>query len=315
MNKYTLKATLFFALCLSSFTLTSCGDDDDKHYPTGVTADNVNANIAGSDATVTRLEMPHLNSQYDYVCHTLSNGDVNYTVQYDRNKHHPVWVAYVYDSKSAQRNWTSRTDAWSADPYYNGDKANQVSTGKFSGYTRGHLCGSAERYYSEEANEQTFYMTNMSPQEYNFNGTYWGYVEDIARDSWGRKVTDSKSIFYKGTLYVVKGGTIDKDENIIEYINVSNTLGGTISMPVPKYFWMACLFVSESGSARAIGFWMEHKNYNNTSDAYLKSLARTSACSIDELEQKTGLDLFCNLNDNAESAIESTYDLDMWLDQ
>nr|MCR5312870.1 hypothetical protein [Bacteroidaceae bacterium] len=59
--------------CISLTTFTSCGDDDDEHEPTGVNKENVNANIAGSDATVTRYEMPHLNSQYDYICHTLEN--------------------------------------------------------------------------------------------------------------------------------------------------------------------------------------------------------------------------------------------------
>jgi endonuclease G len=308
------KQLLIGALCLSfgCLAITSCGDDDDHHTPTGLVAGNTNANIAGGDATVTRLEMPHLNSQYDYICHTLYDGSVNYTIQYDRKKHHPVWVAYTYDSKTAQRNWTTRTEAWSGDPFYDSDKANQVSTGNFSGYTRGHLCGSAERYYSEEANRQTFYMTNMSPQQYDFNGTYWGAVEDLARDNWGRNVVSAKSEYYKGTLYVVKGGTIDKEENIIKYINVKNTNGGSITMPVPKYFWMACLFVSETGTARAIGFWMEHKDYNNKSASFLKELARSSACSIDELEQKTGLDLFCNLNDNAEKIVEATYDISQW---
>nr|MCR5314019.1 DNA/RNA non-specific endonuclease [Bacteroidaceae bacterium] len=285
--------------------------DDDEHEPTGVNKENVNANIAGSDATVTRYEMPHLNSQYDYICHTLENGEVNYTIQYDRYKHHPVWVAYVYDMKSAMKNAPTRTDAWDGDPYYDNDKANQVATNTFPGYTRGHLCGSAERYYSEEANMQTFYMTNMSPQLYAFNGIYWGAVEDLARN-WGRNVTNSTSEYYNGTLYIAKGGTIDKEENIIKYINVKNTLGTTITMPVPKYYWMACLFIASNGSARAIGFWMEHKDYGNESKDFIQQFARESACSIDELEEKTGLDFFCNLNDNVENLLEAKYDISSW---
>ena len=38
------------------------------------------------------------------------------------------------------------------------------------------------------------------------------------------------------TLYVVKGGTIDKEEQVKEYI------GGDRSKPVPKYYYMALLF-------------------------------------------------------------------------
>ena len=48
--------------------------------------------------------------------------------------------------------------------------------------------------------------------------------------SWGRSCTSSD------TLYVVKGGTIDKEDQIRGYI--SNDL----SKPIPKYYYMALLF-------------------------------------------------------------------------
>ncbi len=313
MKKYIL--TLISLIVLSSplFVLSSCGDDDD--VPSGnLDKGNVNANAVGTDNSVARLEMPHIDTRYDYICHRLSDGTVNYTILYDKTKFHPVWVAYTYDSKSAQRNWTSRTDAWRGDPFYDSNKQYQLDINTFPGYQRGHIVGSAERYYSREANEQTFYMTNMSPMNGAFNGDYWGEVEDKVRDNWGRAVTDSKSQFYNGTLYVVKGGTIDKEENIIEYINLRNTKGNTVRMAVPRYYWMAVLFVSKSGSARAIGFWMEHKDYRlNINDASaMQNLRRGAACSIDELEARTGIDFFCNLLDGAENAVEKSYDINNW---
>lgn len=277
-------------------------DDDDGN-------DNKNANTVRDDETVSRIEIPHIDSKYDYICHKLSNGDVNYSLLYSREKMHSVWVAYTYDSKNCQKNWSSRTDAWRGEPYYDSLKDYQLDVSTFGGgYARGHLCGSAERYYSKEANEQTFYMSNMSPMLSAFNSDYWGEIEDKARDNWGR----GSGVKNGGTLYIVKGGTIDKEENILGYRALKTTNNKSVKMAIPKYYWMACLFIAKDGSARAIGFWLEHKDYQDKTEAGLKKMRQGAACSIDELEEKTGIDFFCNLKDNAENYVEATYDISLW---
>lgn len=65
----------------------------------------------------------------------------------------------------------------------------------------------------------------MSPQKNYFNGTkgIWNDLEGKVR-TWGRSST------FRDTLYVVKGGTIDKENQIWTYI------GGDKSKPVPKYY-------------------------------------------------------------------------------
>ncbi len=301
---------LFILLTITlPLTFVACGDDDPV-MPPGSSSDNINKNLIGTDKTVERLEMPHLNSRYDYICHSTSDGTVNYAMEYDKENLQARWVAYTYDTRTAQKNYSSRTDAWAPEPFYNNKKQYQVSIQAFSGYNRGHIVGSAERYYSREANEQTFYMSNMSPMNGNFNSIYWGEIEDKVRDNWGRNVTNNKSEYYGGTLYVVKGGTIDPSNK--KFISVNNTLGDKVQMAVPNYFWIACLFVSQSGNAKAIGFWLEHKDYRNDSDAFLRQLRREAACSIDDLERKTGIDFFCNLSDNIENHIEATFDINSW---
>ena len=60
-------------------------------------------------------------------------------------------------------------------------------------------------FINERLNDQTFYYTNMSPQRNKFNTGVWLALEGQVQ-SWGRSCTASD------TLYVVKGGTIDKEE-------------------------------------------------------------------------------------------------------
>ena len=72
-------------------------------------------------------------------------------------------------------------------------------------------------------------------------------------------------------------------------------------MIVPKYFFMAVLKKSSNGTYRAFGFWTEHLNNYVPSNTDLKQYSM----SIDDLEEKTGMDFFCNLPDNIEKEVES----------
>jgi endonuclease G len=51
-----------------------------------------------------------------------------------------------------------------------------------SGFDRGHLCPSADRSSSPEANSATFFMTNMVPQTPDLNRNVWNDFETYSRD-------------------------------------------------------------------------------------------------------------------------------------
>ena len=143
--------------------------------------------------------------------------------------------------------------------------------------------------YNNKANMQTFYMTNMQPQVNGFNSKVWATMEAQVR-RWN-------SNSFRDTLYVVKGGTIDRSDQII------TTIGrGQNKIPVPKFFFMALLCKkgsnNTSGGYRALGFWIQHKS-NSSADL------RPYVVNIDELEQLTGIDFFCNLPDKFENVVES----------
>lgn len=92
------------------------------------------------------------------------------------------------------------------------------------------------------------------------------------------------------TMYVCKGGTIDKSEQILGYTNNK--------FIVPKYFFAAVMIKNKSGH-KAIGFWFEHKVYPSTEklSAHIVNIAK--------LEELTGIDFFCNLPDDEERLIEN----------
>ena len=295
--KYLLLPLAFLAVAM-----VSCGDDDDVRKTSIEKSDvNVNANKS-ADPSARRWEIPALNNGNDYITHYTGDGELNYALEWNKSANHSQWVAYRYDNYLNKQK-VGRSDEWGADPYYNSQPQYQIDIQTFKGYNRGHLVGSAERLYSREANVQTFYMTNMSPMNGNFNSEYWGEIEDRVRDR-------GRSCSAGDTLYVVKGGTID--DRINGSVSLRTTNGNRIDMVVPKYYYIAVLSLSADGTAKAIGFWMEHKDYANTSSSFLKELRRSSACSVDELEERTGIDFFCNVPDWIENFVEKAYTLSDW---
>ncbi len=282
----------------------ACGDDSNeyniggKSTPTPVETDPHQAN--GPDIAKYSLDFPALKGgNSEVIVHEVEldaethKSGVNYCLEWDHNKKATRWVCYkMYNitsqSKWSRNNWTNG-DPWDYDPNvpqseqqatYNELSKSSTPFPDHNYYEKGHILASADRLCSKEANRQTYFMTNIYPMVYNFNHGVWQTLENKVR-SWANS-TD--------TLYVVKGGTIDDQKNILGY-----TKGNHI---VPRYFYMA-LMKKKGSDLTAVGFWLEHND--NSSWGKLKEYAY----SIQELENKTGVDFFCNLPDDIESQVEN----------
>lgn len=289
--------------------MASCGDSsdplDEKDKTTTEEA-NANKNTATTDQAVTRLEFPKLKGGNSMVIVYRTTGDtqydkdcVNYAVEWDGDKKSQRWSCYqMHNGYSGS--YTRVVDGYLDDESVPASYKWDTDYIYGSGFQHGHICPNADRKYSKEANRQTFYLTNMQPQYARFNGYstekgdkgegLWVRLEGLLR-GWTPKDDGD-------TLYVCKGGTIDQESDILQRIQ-----GKLI---VPKYFFMACLM--KSGSQwRAIGFFMEQKNEWATND----NLA-DYAMSINDLEQRTGIDFFCNLPDKTETEVEKSFGLLSW---
>lgn len=287
----------YLSLFLIALTFAACGSDEDNGStptpsPTPSTSDK---------RVVNRLETPAIpESNAIIVSHwTVENGDsvMTYCLQYDAQKYHSKWVAFRFDGITGKKA-VGRSGDFMDDPSITTDL--YIGSNSFWGYDRGHLCASEDRVYSTQANTNTFYMTNMSPQISSFNQGYWvtleGQIQKLGRD---RTFCD--------TLYVVKGGTI-RDNQIKTYVERPN--GKKVA--VPKYYFVALLKVKNSQYS-SIGFWLEHNevNYSYEKQAPI-SVFKSTVVSIDELEEKTGIDFFHNLPDNIETPVEKLKEPAAW---
>lgn len=273
------------------------------------TAANTNRNPSGY---ARRLEMPRLEDGHLFNCYTTTykgKETVTFSMEYDKEKRHSRWVAFTFDNETAQKNWSrSQWDdtKWKGDPFQPDPLLpEEVRIGdaehRRDQYDRGHLCASEDRVYSKDANEHTFYYSNISPQLQGFNQRGpWYQLEDKVRE-WGHNST------MRDTLYVIKGGTIRNGEFydsrgqhgvIVKDINKMN------GIVVPANYFMAVI-CRKANSFYGIAFWMEHKeNHSGQLSDY--------AISIDELESRTGIDFFCNFPDKVEDAIEAMCTPSLW---
>lgn len=306
---HILRPQSILYLCFACLTLffASCGDDNNPVIDDGKPV-NKNANVVTTDKTVLRLEFPALKKtgRQQIIVHRLSNTDydkdrVNFCTEWDCDKKSQRWSCYQLHRGFSGNH--SRTGSFTADPALSeGDYWAEYTY--FQGFDRGHICPSADRTFSKEANDQTFYMSNMQPQYHAFNG--FDSKNNKNKGLWLRMEqqlqTWAGNLGPKDTIFVCKGGTIDDEKNIIKRID-----GKLI---VPKYFFTAVLrkyYINGKHEYIALGYWCDQTNSYRTNETI-----KQHCMSIEKLEQLTGIDFFCNLPDDIEAKVEKNYNESSW---
>lgn len=254
-------------------------------------------NIA-SDPVPNWMELPavtpetgfvYINHSYDYFGKTYRN----FSLWYDYKNRYSTWAAYpLYQSSQS----VSRTDSWDYDPKipkrYQAEMFSAVS-----GYDRGHQVPSGDRLVSKEANEQTFYFTNITAQADAFNTGVWSTLEGKVRE-WAGACD---------TMYVVTGALAQYgDDRAINYCKDNSGR----DFAIPKAYFKVLLRYNKDGQDNggydAIGFIFENKKYSSS------ALVPADAKSIDEMETLTGFDFFHNLPDDIETVVEKSLNTDNW---
>ncbi len=266
--------------CFTILSLGSIGGCQSKTSTTTTTTVTPNTTTTTASADI---EIPIFKAYQpigQQVKHTY------YTLFYNNANEQADWVAYkltktMVNSKNAQR-----LDNFREDPAVTDQSANPNDY-RGSGYDRGHLCPAADMKTNENAMSETFFMSNMSPQEHAMNTGCWNNLEDRVRDfaRWSKEI------------YVVTGP-------ILYNQTFSKKIGKTTKVVVPNLYYKAILDYTEP-DIKAIGFVMENKGS--------EAATETFAISIDELEQKTGIDFFSTLPDNVENKIEASFNYADWL--
>ena len=104
---------------------------------------------------------------------------IGYKVSYNQTWCIPNWVAYELTKIEVEGQFPRR-GSFCPDPYVKGYSA-ETSDYSNSGYDRGHMAPAADMKWSEKVMLESFYLTNICPQNKNLNSGLWLALEERAR--------------------------------------------------------------------------------------------------------------------------------------
>lgn len=190
------------------------------------------------------------------------------------------WVQYRLTESKLRNSVASRTEDFREDPYVK-DGASTLEDYRRSGYDRGHLAPAADMKWSAKTMSESFYLSNMTPQLHAFNAEIWERLEAACR-----------TIAHKEkSIVIVTGPVMDRYGG--------KTIGaGRVAVP-PAFYKV---IYDETPPQKMIGFIVPHENSRNSIAAF--------ACSVDEVEKRTGLDFF-NKVPNSDK-LEASFDINDW---
>lgn len=242
-----------------------------------VTEQSESDNGLTADTGIGNLELPAPIEGEQIIRHT------GYTLSYNEEAEQPSYVAYELTKAEVLNTNVERDDDFRPDPMVRTGSA-ELSDYRGSGYDRGHLAPAADFRWSAEAMSDTFYLSNMSPQDPSFNRGIWADLEAAVR----------VMAYENESIYVVTGPVLTAGPY--------KTIGEN-EVAVPNEYYKVILDYTEP-EIKAIGFLLP----NEGSSRSLESFATT----VDTVEEKTGIDFFPSLPDNQEEIIESDLDLSLW---
>jgi endonuclease G, mitochondrial len=201
-----------------------------------------------------------------------------YTVGYDDDLPAPRWSSYrvfPYRDVHLERPSSFKSDARTGA---------RVTTSEYvrSGYDRGHL---APNYaisvcYGEEAQKETFLLSNIVPQLHALNAGLWKDMEQRIMKRYVERY---------GVVWVQVGPVF-----------TAPPVKSVGRIPVPASFWMVISEYDEAGQGiRAIAYLVPHEE--KWRDAELTRYV----VSIRRVEELTGLDFFPQLPKSSQDRLES----------
>jgi endonuclease G len=202
-----------------------------------------------------------------------------YTLSYS-STHRQAEYSYYYLSPESILGGQERTDDFRVDPKVKSDHVKSTDY-QGSGYDRGHLCPAADMALNLTAMSETFFMSNMSPMAPSFNRGIWSRLEDWVREQ----------ALGNGGLYVVTGPILSSR---------CGSIKGNITVPCAYY---KVVFTGGS-QPKMLGFVLSNAGASGSLQAF--------AVSVDEIEKKTGLDFFSQLENTLEQSLESKVNLSGW---
>lgn len=206
-----------------------------------------------------------------------------YTLSYNEKYEQANWVYYTLTDSLLRKPGVKRSNNFREDKKVVSRSAKPSDYTK-SGYDRGHLCPAGDMGFDPRAMDESFLMSNMSPQMPGFNRGIWKELEEQVRQ-WAE---------IEGRLYVVTGPVFNDPKGWI----------GKEKVLVPGYFFK--IIYDPTDEPKLIAFVFPNEKSDRPLSDYV--------LSVDDTEKLTGYDFFSQLPDELENTLESRVQLSGWFE-
>ena len=214
----------------------------------------------------------------DYVLPSSTTGQLvsheHYMLSYSEAHEQAEWVAYMLKKNHLTYDDRKR-------PYFIEDPKVKTKSAdwrnyKGSGYDRGHLCPAGDRRFSEYAYNETFYTSNISPQDRDFNAGVWNRLEKQVRQ-WAK---------HHDEVFVLTGGILEQG---LEEI-------GEEDVAVPRHYYKI-IARGKKDNLKVLGFLIEGRESSKPLKSFL--------VPVDSIEKYTGIDFFQKMPEAQEHILEA----------
>lgn len=236
----------------------------------------------GRAAVTGQLEIPEMD--VDQPSQRISY--IGFNLSYNNLTRLPNWVAWELTASEA-RGELPRKDRFRQDSQVMGTQGDKADY-KHSGWDRGHMAPAGDMKWSQEAMDESYYFTNICPQNTQLNTGDWKELEEQCR-RWAEKY---------GTLYIVCGPIIENNRH--------GKLGEN-KIVIPDKFYKVIL-APKGDTYHAVGFIFANppqRKSKISGKPPVKRPLESYIVAIDQIEQITGINFFPLLPDNVENELES----------
>lgn len=204
-----------------------------------------------------------------------------FSVGYSFKYRQAVWTSYILTEENLQKKQVKRGASFRVDPAV---KYAPVRPKDYAGtgYDKGHLAPAADMTWSVQSMENSFFMSNISPQIPGCNRGIWKRVEKQVR-SWALR--EKKLCVITGPVF------LDTEKRL-----------GKSSIPVPTAFYKVVLDLTPP--MKMIAFLIPNEPSKKRIYFFM--------VPVDKVEEVTGYDFFSALDDELENALEKECDADKW---
>lgn len=233
--------------------------------------------ICDAQSRNTLMELPTIKQGEQVITH------IGYTTSYNSKTLNPNWVAYELTKEEVLGECKGRTSfCW--DPDVKGRKSRREDYKNEQNWDKGHMAPRADMKWSVQAFEESYYLSNICPQNHDLNAGDWLKTEKLAR----------RMAEKYGKVYIICGP--------IFIFNKYGTLGEN-KVWVPDAFYKA-LLVKVNDRYESIAFYMSNESQKNEIMHYVRT--------VNDIEALLKMDLFPALPDSEEEKVESTVSRSIW---